>query len=164
MFLTGLPGKSKSVYITHTQCIHRPSIQALSLKCKNCISQGNVFDIQNVEITKYRIPTSLQNWLFSHLTSTAKNGPGGADQPEGPSWCLDQGGHHLGVLTEHEDQSMSAFWLLPCYIILSVPLQWTWQKFTPKQYFCKSETDWSCILVSSKKFFFLFVQKFKGMK
>ncbi len=36
----------------------------------------------------------------------AKTGTRSSHQPEGPPRCLDQSGHHTGVLAEHEDQSM----------------------------------------------------------
>lgn len=37
--------------------------------------------------------------------AAATSGPGGAHQPEGSPRCLDEGRHHPGVFTEHENES-----------------------------------------------------------
>lgn len=44
-------------------------------------------------------------FVFNLLLCSVKatSGSGGAHQPQGPPRRLDQGGHHPGVLTEHEN-------------------------------------------------------------
>lgn len=45
----------------------------------------------------------------------AKTGTRSSHQPEGPPRCLDQSGHHTGVLAEHEDKSMLTLMFLSTF-------------------------------------------------
>lgn len=61
--------------------------------CETGIHQnGPAGDLQNIECL-----------LCCCFVATSR--PGGSDQPQGPPRCLDEGRHHPGVLSEHENQS-----------------------------------------------------------
>ena len=56
-----------------------------------------------------RVCAYVSKWYFIHSCScvAAKAGSGGSDPAERAPGCLDQSGHHTGVLPEHEHQSKS---------------------------------------------------------
>lgn len=59
----------------------------------------------------------LKSLLCCCFVATSR--PGSSDQPEGPPRRLDEGRHHPGVFSEHENQSTYLSWSTVCQWLLT---------------------------------------------
>lgn len=69
--------------------------------------------LKRIQIVVWCLPdTYSASKVVFVMIFLAKTCTRSSHQPEGPPRCLDQSGHHTGVLAEHEDKSMS---MLMCF-------------------------------------------------
>lgn len=115
---------STTVAGLQSEARHQPAGQCGQLHVLWCgISGMSLFAksetvLKHIQIIIWCLPdTNGASKVLFVMVILAKTCTRSSHQPEGPPRCLDQSGHHTGVLTEHEDKSMSTLMCFPfCHV------------------------------------------------